>query len=57
MDSTYGNTSDTSNTVADSDIYELAPEFEAEGWWEWDLLDAFDIIGDALDYLDEQGYM
>ena len=39
------------------DEYDLAPEWEDAGWSELDLLDAFEVIEDALDYMDEQGYI
>lgn len=41
----------------DGTSVELDQEFIDAGWDDWDLIDAYMVLDDALDYMDEQGYM
>jgi uncharacterized protein Smg (DUF494 family) len=43
--------------MADAPDTELSDDFLDAGWDEVDLLDALMVLDDALDYMDEQGYM
>lgn len=39
------------------ELVRVSPDFIRQGWNRIDLQDAFQVIDDALDYMDEHGYM